>query len=45
MVTKGEGGKSGVWGYGIHSTLCKMGRQQAPALQHREVHSTSGNKL
>ena len=44
MVTRGERGwgrgESGGWDYHIHMIKCKIGNQQGPAEQHRELCST-----
>ena len=47
MVTKWEMGwgwdKLGVWHQQIHISIYKIGKQQGPTIQHRELHSISDN--
>ena len=47
MVTKGkrEGDKLGIWDEQIHTTIYKIGKQQGPTEQHRELYSISYNNL
>ena len=48
VVTKGEIGwgrnKLGIWDQHIQTTKYKIGKQQGPTLQHRELSSITCNK-
>ena len=48
-LPKGKGGqgreKLGVWDSQIQTTIYKIGKQQGPTVQHRELYSISCNNL
>ena len=41
---QGRRDKLEVWDQQIHTTIYKIGKQQGPTVQHRELYSTSYNK-